>query len=154
MVRSGYCSLDVSSGMPRKPKWEDADLLLRIHELASRPETQKAFDWFHMNQLGKESRSEAEIASDAPEYDYLFRFVAHYEILGVLAKAGVLNEELIQEVWSTWDPWIFFRRTIERLRRTAGPAFAENFEWLALRDKKRRSTRIPPPASRRRRNSG
>ncbi len=139
--------------MPRKPTWEDADLLLRIQELASRPETQKAFDWFHMNQLGKESRSEAEIASDAPEYEYLHRFVAHYEMLGVLAKAGVLNEELVHEFWNTWDPWIFFRLTIERLRRTVGPAYAENFEWLAQRDKTRRSKRARQTASRGRSNS-
>jgi hypothetical protein len=136
--------------MPRRPKWEDADLLLRIHDLASRPETQKAFDWFHMNQLGKDTQPVAEIASDAPEYEYLHRFVAHYELVGLFARTGVLNEELVHEFWNTWDPWTYFRLTIDRLRRTVGPGYAENFEWLALRDKQRRKMRARRPASRRR----
>jgi hypothetical protein len=134
--------------MPRKPTWEDADLILRIQELASRPETQKAFDWYHMNQLRKEPEVGGEIAPDAPEYEYLHRFVAHYEMLGALAKAGILHEELIHEFWNTWDPWLLFRATVEQLRRTAGPAFAENFEWLALRDQARRSKRAARSASR------
>lgn len=127
--------------MPRRPTWEDADLLLRINELASRPETQKALDWFHMNQLEVESRPEVELARDSPEYGYLHRFVGIFELLGALVRMGVLSEDLVLEFWSAWEPWSFFRLTIERVRRTMGPSWAENFEWLALRDKIRRAAR-------------
>lgn len=127
--------------MPRRPTWEDADLLLRVNEMASRPDTQRAIDWFHKNQFAAGPRRDVEIPKSAPEYDFLHRFVSLFETLGVLVKQGVLSEELVLDFWNCWDPWAYFRPTIERERRAAGPEFAENFEWLALRQKMGKTAR-------------
>jgi len=127
--------------MPRKPTWEDADLLLRIDELAARPETRAALDWFRKHHLGLTSPRSVEFPRDSPEYEYVQRFIELFETLGTLVKCGVLNEELVHERWMSDAPWEFLSATIERERSLLGPDYAANFEWLAMRSKARSARR-------------
>ncbi|HLY77358.1 MAG TPA: hypothetical protein VKT21_05690 [Thermoplasmata archaeon] len=130
--------------MTKKPSWQDADLLLRIDDLAARPETRVALDWFRKNHLGVRGTSETLIPREAPEYEYVQRFLELFETLGTLVKLGVLNEELVHERWMTRAPWDFLQPTIRRERLSSGPAYASNFEWLAERNRRwsqRRSRR-------------
>jgi hypothetical protein len=122
--------------MPTKaPTWEDADLLLRFDELASRDETRKAIDWFRSTHLGSEAPNMHPILRDAPEFVYVTRFVELFETMGTLVKFHLLNEELVHERWMVRSVWQFLKPTIERERRTIGsPTLAENFEWLAVRN--------------------
>ena len=129
--------------MPKKPTWEDADLILRIDELAARPETRAALDWFRKNHLGVTTSSVYPIPRESPEFEHVQRFVELFETMGVLVRLGVLNEELVHERWLSRAPWDFVRPTIERERRTLGPDYASNFEWLAERDRKRSEHRRP-----------
>jgi len=122
--------------MPRKPTWEDADILLRIDDLAARPETRAALDWFRKNHLGVTDAPPIRISRDSPEYEYVQRFIELFETLGTLVKLGVLNEEIVHERWMTRAPWEFLKPTIERERRELGPEYAVNFEWLADRDRR------------------
>jgi len=121
--------------MPRKPTWEDADLLLRIDDLAARPETRAALDWFRRNHLGRGESAGYPIPHDAHEYEYVQRFIELFETLGTLVKLGVLHEELVHERWMSRAAWEFLQPTIERDRRTLGPDYAANFQWLAERNR-------------------
>jgi hypothetical protein len=132
--------------MPRKPSWEDADLLLRIDELASRPGTREALDWFRKNHLGLEGHGVHPIPRDAPEFAYVHRFVELFETVGTLAKHDLLDEELIHDRWMSRAIWDFLQPTIERERRFAGASFAENFEWLAGRNRQFAARRATKPA--------
>lgn len=119
----------------KKPSWEDADILLRIDELAARPETRIALDWFRKEHLGSSKLLLHEKGSQ--EYEYMMRFIELFETLGTFVKFGILNEELVHERWMSRAPWSFFKPTIQRERETLGSGFAENFEWLAERNRKR-----------------
>jgi len=125
-----------SATMPRKPTWEDADILLRIDDLAARPETRAALDWFRKNHLGVPDPTPIRISRDSAEYEHVQRFIELFETLGTLVKLGVLHEELVHERWMTRAPWDVLRPTIERERRELGPDYAGNFEWLAERDRR------------------
>ena len=139
--------------MPRRPTWEDADLLLRIDEIASRPQMRESLDWFHATQFAAASRIGSEIAKDAPEYQHLHRFVGFFELVGVLVRFGLLSEQLALETWNVWGPWTVFDLTIQRERAVSGPEFAENFQWLASRQKARMTARARSPARRTRKSS-
>ncbi|MGA9840037.1 MAG: hypothetical protein WBF81_06205 [Thermoplasmata archaeon] len=136
--------------MPAKaPTWEDADLLLRIDELAAHEETRKAIDWFRANHLGAEAPNVHPILRDAPEFTYVTRFVELFETMGALVKFGLLNEELVHERWMVRSIWQFLKPTIERERRTvASPTLAENFEWLAERNRAWAERRASKPRGR------
>lgn len=122
--------------MPKQPTWEDADLLLRLDELAAREETRRAFDWFRTVHLGAEVSDVHPILRGAPEFVYVHRFIELFETMGTLVKFEVLNEEMVHDRWMVRSIWEFLRPTIERERRTIGsPSLAENFEWLAERNK-------------------
>ncbi len=121
--------------MPKKPTWEDADLLLRINDLAATEETRRALDWFRRNHLGLEGHGIHPIPRDAEEFAYVQSFVELFETVGALVKHDLLNEELVHDRWMTRAAWDFLKPTIERERRLAGPGFAENFEWLAERNR-------------------
>ncbi len=130
--------------MPRKPTWEDADLLLRIDELAAREGTRRALDWFRRNHLGLEGHGVHPIPRDAEEFEHVYRFVELFETVGTLVKHDLLDEDLIHDRWMSRAAWDFLKPTIERERRIAGASFAENFEWLAERNRafaRRRSTK-------------
>jgi hypothetical protein len=127
--------------MPKKPTWEDADLLLRIDELAARAETRAALDWFRRNHLGLEGHGLHPIPREAEEFVYVQRFVELFETVGTLVRHDLLSEELVHDRWMTALVWDYVKPTIERERRIAGPAFAENFEWLAERHRTWRSKR-------------
>jgi hypothetical protein len=129
--------------MPKKPTWEDADLLLRIDELASREETRRALDWFRRNHLGLEGHGVHPISRDAEEFAYVQRFVELFETVGTLVKHDLLHEELVHDRWMSSAAWDFLKPTIERERRLAGSGYAENFEWLAERNRAW-SARHPP----------
>jgi hypothetical protein len=129
----------------KPPTWEDADLLLRIDELASHDETRKAIDWFRRTQLGAESVDTHPILRDAPEFAYVGRFVELFETMGVLVKSQVLNEDLVHDRWMVRSIWQFLRPTIERERRTiSSPTYAENFQWLAERNQAWADRRASP----------
>lgn len=132
--------------MAKRPNWQDADLLLRIDELAARPETRAALDWFRKHHLGKPTQPEVPIPRDAPEYEHVQRFIELFETLGTLVKLGVLNEALVHERWMTRAPWDFLRPTIERERESLGREYASNFEWLADRDRKWAARRARKPS--------
>ena len=134
-------------GMPRKATWEDADLLLRIDELAARPETRAALDWFRTHHLGEADAPPARIPHDSPEFGYMQRFIELFETLGSFVRFGVLNEELVHERWMTHAPWDFFKPTIEWERRALGPSFASNFEWLAERERRSEPSSVAKPRS-------
>ncbi len=121
--------------MAKQPTWEDADLLLRLDELAAREETRRAFDWFRTVHLGAEISDVHPILRGAPEFVYVHRFIELFETMGTLVKFHVLNEEMVHDRWMVRSIWEFLRPTIERERRTIGsPSLAENFEWLARRN--------------------
>jgi len=119
----------------KPPTWEDADLLLRFDELASRDETRKAIDWFRRTQLGSEPPDVHPITRETPEFVYVSRFIELFETMGTLVKFQLLNEELVHDRWMTRSIWQFLKPTIERERRTINsPTLAENFQWLAERN--------------------
>lgn len=121
--------------MAKGATWEDADLLMRFDELASREETRKAIDWFRATQLGAEDPNMHPILRDAPEFVYVSRFIELFETMGTLVKFRLLNEELVHDRWMSRSVWKFLKPTIERERRTINsPTLAENFQWLAERN--------------------
>ena len=73
----------------KKPSWEDADILLRIDELAARPETRAALDWFRKKHLGVASSEVELIPKESIEYEYMMRFIELFETLGTFGKMGV-----------------------------------------------------------------
>jgi hypothetical protein len=122
--------------VPKQASWEDADLLLRFDDLAAREETRKAIDWFRVTHLGSDDPNYHPILRDAPEFVYVSRFIELFESMGTLVKLQLLNEELVHERWMTRAIWDFLKPTIERERRTIhAPTLAENFEWLAERNR-------------------
>ncbi|HTZ61600.1 MAG TPA: hypothetical protein VMC82_03025 [Thermoplasmata archaeon] len=122
--------------MAKQPTWEDADLLLRIDELAAEEQTRKAIDWFRTTHLGAEAPNVHPILRDAPEFLYVHRFIELFETMGTLVKFHLLNEDMVHDRWMIRSIWQFLKPTIERERRTIqSPTLAENFEWLAERNR-------------------
>jgi hypothetical protein len=133
----------------KQPTWEDADLLLRIDELAARDETRRAIDWFRATHLGAEAPNMHPILRDAPEFTYVSRFIELFETMGTLVKFGLLSEEIVHDRWMSRTVWDFLKPTIERERRTiASPTLAENFEWLAERNRAWAQRRASAPRKR------
>jgi hypothetical protein len=124
------------AGSAKRPTWEDADLLLHFDDLAAREETRKAIDWFRGSHLGSDDPNYHPILRDAPEFVYVSRFIELFESMGTLVKFGLLNEELVHDRWMVRAVWDFLKPTIDRERRTVrSPTLAENFEWLAERNR-------------------
>jgi hypothetical protein len=121
--------------MPKPPSWEDADLLLRIDDLAARPETRRALDWFRKTHLGVKEPTPTLISRESVQFEFMQRFIELFETIGVFVKFEVLNEEMVHERWISDAPWQFFKATIEEVRKTMGPEYAANFEWIASRDR-------------------
>jgi hypothetical protein len=122
--------------VPKAPTWQDADLLMRFDDLAAREETRRAIDWFRVTQLGGDVPNPHPILRDAPEFVYVSRFIELFETMGVLVRAGLLNEDLVHDRWMVRAFWDFLRPTVDRERRTIGIAtLGENFEWLAERNR-------------------
>jgi len=122
--------------MAKQPTWEDADLLLRIDELAAEEQTRKAIDWFRTTHLGAEAPNVHPILRDAPEFLYVHRFIELFETMGTLVKFHLLNEDMVHDRWMIRSIWQFLKPTIERERRTIqSTTLAENFEWLAERNR-------------------
>ena len=130
--------------LAKKVGWEEADLLLRLELLAAAPEMRAALDWYRRNFPGREGRPAEPIALSTPEYAHLMRLVDFGELVGLLVRRGALAEEIVHDRWLLSGPWSWLRLSIERERARFGPGFAENFEWLAVRnrawsDRRRRS---------------
>jgi hypothetical protein len=135
--------------VPKQPTWEDADLLLRMDELAAREETRKAIDWFRATHLGAEAPNTHPILRDTVEFAYVSRFIELFETMGTLVRFGLLNEELAHERWMVRSVWDFLKPTVELERRTiSSPTLAENFEWLAERNRVWAERRAPKPRGR------
>jgi hypothetical protein len=130
--------------MPKKATWEDADLLLRIDDVAARPDTRSALDWYRSQDRELGPTEPVVIRRESPDFVHVQRFVDLFELMGTLVRSGVLDEDLVLDRWDVRGPWRFLAATIERERRNQGARFARNFEWLATRSEKRSDERDRP----------
>jgi predicted DNA-binding transcriptional regulator len=74
-----------------------------------------------------------------PEQEAFFSVVNYFDALGVLAKRGLVNADLIYECW-TGDIRAFWEKVkplVEGIRKTAGYPFLVNAEYLYNEMKKR-----------------
>jgi hypothetical protein len=117
----------------KKPTWEDADLLLRIEQLAANPQTRAALDWFERTTKGPADDPGHRIPRDAAEFTHVLRLLELFELIGTLTRSELLNEELVHHRWPSYLVWDFLRPTFERERKSLSPVLGENFVWLAER---------------------
>ncbi|MCI4363033.1 MAG: hypothetical protein L3K13_01830 [Thermoplasmata archaeon] len=131
--------------MAKKPTWEDADLLLRIEELAANPQTRAALDWFERTARGPTEEPGRRVPKDAAEFAHVLRLLELFELVGTLTRSELLNEELVHHRWPSYLYWDFLKPTFERERKSLSPVLGENFEWLAERCRRT----VPKSSSRR-----
>ncbi|MCI4337789.1 MAG: hypothetical protein L3J72_00575 [Thermoplasmata archaeon] len=130
--------------MSRKPTWEDADLLLRIEQIAAHPQTRAALDWFERTAGEAGEMTAHRIPREAREFEHVQRLLELYELIGTLARQELISEPLVQHRWPSHALWQFLAPTIDRERKSVGPFVGENFEWLAQRSRQG----APKPAAR------
>ena len=68
-----------------------------------------------------------------PELRQFLRISDLYENLGCYVKRGILDKDLVCDLWPAvvLNTWRTMALAIVVARRTRGPAFMENFEYLA-----------------------
>jgi hypothetical protein len=129
--------------------WNDADILLRLDELADKPGTREAFLWsrklFEGMQKGEEPK---EIASNSSDHEKYGRIATFFETVGTLAKHGLIKENLLYDRWLIYPFWNLFKITVKADRKRISPLIAENFEWVAKRNKRWVDSRVSKGASR------
>jgi hypothetical protein len=134
-----------------QPSWNDADILLRLDELADRQDTREAFVWsrklFDAMHRGEEPVA---LAPGSGDHQKLRRIAAFFETMGTLAKYGLINEDLLYDRWLVHPFWELSRPTIAEERKRTSPLIAENFEWIAKRNKRWVERRLQTGARRRR----
>jgi hypothetical protein len=121
----------------RKPSWEDADILLRIEQLAGNPQTRAALDWFERSAAESVEGGPHRIPREAREFEHVQRLLELFELIGTLTRHELIAEGLVHHRWPSHTVWAYLLPTVERERHALGPSVGENFEWLA--DRSRRS---------------
>jgi len=135
--------------------WHDADILLRIDDLADKPETREAFLWSRklFDATEKNGGEEPkEIASDSADHIKYGRIATFFETVGTLAKHGLINENLLYDRWLIYPFWDLFKNTVKADRKQMNPLIEENFEWVARRNKKWVDSRISKGPSRKKKS--
>jgi len=128
--------------------WNDADILLRVDELADKPETREAFRWsrklFEGMQKGEEPK---EFATNSSDYEKYGRIATFFETVGTLAKHGLIKEDLLYDRWLIYPFWDLFKVSVKADRKRMSPLIAENFEWVAKRNKRWVDSRVAKGSS-------
>lgn len=133
--------------MARKLDGTAAELLVRLEALAGQPELRAALDWYRRNYPGRSGRPADPIALGSPDYAHLMRLVDFGELVGLLVRRGALPEDVAHDRWMLSGPWTWLEPSIARERERFGTGFAENFEWLAERNRQWADRRTRPRPS-------
>lgn len=128
----------------KKPTKEDANIMLQLEGLLLMDPNHRAMYWFWRVFYPQKLETSEEIRKTYPSTSegqrHLDRIAAFWESAGTLVKNGLLNEQLffdrflVKPYWNALKPGIFADR-----KETNEPRLSENFEWLATREKNRRT---------------
>jgi len=71
---------------------------------------------------------------DSDEYRYVMRFLGSCETMATFVKNGLLNEDLVNDLYAVRMAWQISEKVCKGLRRESGePRMYENFELIASR---------------------
>jgi len=123
-----------------KPTREDAQLLLRLHELTTTDAMAKALNWFRFELDPKLATSAAEFQKTYPPGSdgskHYSSFLTFWEMAGVLVNNGLLHEGLFFDRFLVAPYWEAFQPMIYEMRKEAKePRLSENFELLYVKEK-------------------
>jgi Domain of unknown function (DUF4760) len=118
-----------------KPTKQDADVLLKLVELAGSPRSQEARNWFLKS---FDSSNYEEFKTKYPEgsveYSHVTTLLGFYETVGVLVTHGLLNEDLCFDLNFGLSPlWKKLGPIVKGWQKATSPALWENAVWLAER---------------------
>lgn len=119
-----------------KPTKQDADVLLKLVELAGSHSNQEARNWFLKS---FDAADYEEFAKNYPagsiEYAHVTALLGFYETIGVLVTNGLLNEDLCFDLnFGLTQVWVKLGPIVSGWQKATSPALWENAVWLAKRN--------------------
>lgn len=116
-----------------KPTRADAEILLRLVELAQSEQMVKAQKWFWGEFNAKDFEEFQQKYPDGSEGNsYCMTISSFWETVGVLLYYKLINEDLLFDRFMVDIYWEKLKSITYGMRKTyKAPDIAENFEWLA-----------------------
>jgi hypothetical protein len=113
-----------------KPTKEDADLLIKLHAIASK--NLEAWQWlFNLEQMDYEAFIN-KYPMESEGFTHFLRIASTYELMGTLLYYEVINEDLLLDMYGTY--WSKMGPIIKGFRKATGsPRYFENYEMMAKR---------------------
>jgi hypothetical protein len=125
-----------------KPTKEDAGMILKLVEMIYSTEDLKKGMWWVTDEPSvkyDEFKKKYPVGSEG--YRNFMNVGMFYELLGVLVYYGVLNEDLVFDLFATM--WSKAEPIVKGIQKEKGRDFFENYEWLATKKTKWLKTRPP-----------
>jgi len=127
------------------PTHEDAKLLMELFHMRQDPSYQEAETWFlHEFRPGPWAELSARYPVGSPDGARIERVLRFWELIGALVDHGLLNEDLlfdvftsVEQVWQRMEPWL------TQARAALGADTWENIEILKERDRHWRQMHRP-----------
>lgn len=118
------------------PTYEDARILLQLQDTFVNSGADRGLTYLQMYETPPtlaQVRKRHEPGSDG--YQQISNFLTLCEMLGTFVKHGLVNEDLVRDLYSIAGAWNRCEKLVKGMRRESGePRLMENFEWLAKRD--------------------
>lgn len=119
-----------------KPTNQDADVLLKLVELAGSPRSQEARDWLMKDfDAANYEEFKTKYPEGSVEYNHVTTLLGFYETVGVLVTHALLNEDLFFDLNFGLTPtWKKLGPIVTGWQKATSPALWENAVWLAERN--------------------
>src|SRR5690242_17140280 len=114
------------------PTHEDGKVLIEIFRMRQDPQLQDAESWFlHEFRPGSWSDINMRYPPGSPEAARMERVLRYWELIGAMIDHGLLNEDLLFDVFSSVEPiWQRIEPWVTQARAALGVDAWENIEIL------------------------
>ena len=118
-----------------KPTQKDAELLIRLYRIMSEVEAINKGLWMAVEELNISSYEEykEKHPKGSEGHRNLSRYLSFMELVGVLVKYDVINEDIVFDLFPT--PWDRVEPVIRGWQEEFGPSWKENYVLLVERQK-------------------
>ena len=118
-----------------KPTEKDAELLIRLYRMMAEVEPINKGLWMAVEELEIESYDEfiEQYPKESEGYRNLSRFLSFMELVGVLVKYELINEDIVFDLFPI--PWDRIEPIILGWQKEFGPSWKENYVEMVNKKK-------------------
>jgi len=128
-------------GLMLKPNEKDAELLIKLYRMMAEIEPINKGLWMAVEELEIESYEDfiEKYPKGSEGYRNLSRFLSFMELVGVLVKYELINEDIVFDLFPT--PWDRIEPIIRGWQKELGPSWKENYVEMVNKKKEWRKSR-------------